>query len=255
MLNKIVGIDVEIKPIMKSASKSLFGTFYPKPNGELTKLNRPYGYYEGDKFVKVDVRNAVKGFKVSKDKYCFFNPDEIKALGENVSQEIEILGKAFENELPKTFLATAKYQIVGNPDSPSANMDIAALTQGLSLDNSILICKFCIRSRSKFGVLFAYKNALILQELSTDIANFEEMPKVDISKAVEWNKITDALFREKFINFEYKDNYLEAVKTAVAKKLENPEFVIEVAELKHKVEKNSALELLKMSIGDGYNGV
>lgn len=247
MLNKLVGLEVSVKPLIKSSSASYFSLFTADGN----KLIRPYGYYKGEQFSKYDIKQAVKGFKISKDKFVFFKNAELETLNENVSKEIEILGKAYKNELPEYMRGTSKYSLTGIGKN---ERDVALLMKSLEADNSIFVVRFCIRSRAKYGTLYSYKNLLVMEELNTQAYPIDSNTAgygITESEVEQMTKLTDEMHRNKFINFELKDKYSEALEEAVAKKLENPNYTIAVIESKEeKQESKGVLEMLQMCAGE-----
>lgn len=176
----------------------------------------------------VERTDTVKGFEYGRDQYVQFSEEELKGMEAKQNG-----GLVLEEFVPATAvdrLHIEKTYFIG-PDK-GAERSYQLLSHVLAKKEALAIGRFAQRGKDNLVAIGAYKRGLVLHQCyyATEIRAFED---VEIGGTCAFNEtelklataLIDQLWREDFDASRFRDEWVEAVKAAVDKKIAGEELV------------------------------
>ena len=218
----LVTVPVKFYPTAKSESVS-FNMLTPDGNPVKQVLT------DGKTGQGVNRAHCKKGYKVAKDQWVEFTPEELENLSTDASKTIEIQEFVKKTELHP--LAVAKTHYLG--PGPGGEKPYGLLSEVMERLKVVGIAQWTNRNKDRLVAIGPYKGdgvrGLILHELyyANEIRSFGE---IGVSNTLGVNEseigLAVKLVESKLTKFDaskYKDEFSERVLAAVAVKLEGKE--------------------------------
>lgn len=206
-------------------------------------------------FCPKDERNitrdeVVKGFEFSKGQYVLFNEDELKALEEKATQQIDITEFVMSDQIDPIYFAKPYYL---GPDK-GASRAYTLLAAALKETGRWAVAKYAARGKGYIVVIRPLGKGLVMQQLyyPNEIRSIDEL---DLGEAeVKENELKMAVqlaemsASEDFHPEQYRDEVADRIRSLIQRKVEGEEITEAVAE-EPKAQVIDLMEALRRSLG------
>ena len=198
---------------------------------------------------EVPWEEIVKGYEVSKGKYVIFDDKDFEKVDLARTKSIEIQAFVNESDIDSAYFMKPYFL---EPEK-NGSKAYALLREALQKSKKVGLAKFVIRNREHLGVIKAYDEALVLNQIRYHEELLQpkalELPQGKAS-AKELDLALDLISRltVDFDPKKYKDTYVEEVKELIMKKAKGLKIEPKKAPAP-KAKVHDLMGLLKASLG------
>ncbi|HUP48024.1 MAG TPA: Ku protein [Thermoanaerobaculia bacterium] len=198
----------------------------------------------------VDRTEIVKGYEFSRGQYVLFSEEELKALEEKSTQQIDIAEFLPSSEIDPIYFSKAFYLA---PDK-GGDRAYTLLARALQQTNRWALAKYAARGKGYLVVIRPVGKGLVMQQLyyPNEIRSLEEL---DLGEAaIKENELKMAVqlaemgAAEEFHPENYRDEVQERIRGLIQKKIEGEEIIGALAE-EPKAQVIDLMEALRASLG------
>lgn len=180
----------------------------------------------------IERSEVVKGYEFSKGQYVLFNEDELKALEEKSTQQIEITEFVMSDQIDPIFFAKPYYL---GPDK-NGTRGYALLARALEETGRWAVAKYASRGKGYLVVIRPLGKGLVMQQLyyPNEVRSIDEIELGDMD--VKDNELQMAIqlaemnASEAFHPEQYRDEVAERVRALIQKKVEGEEITVNAGE-------------------------
>lgn len=198
----------------------------------------------------IDRSEIVKGYEFSKGQYVLFNEEELKALEEKSTQQIEIT-EFVNSELIDPIYFEKPYYL--GPDK-NGSRAYALLARMLQETGRWAVAKYAARGKGYLVVIRPLGNGLVMQQLyyPNEIRSIDEIEMGDAD--VKDNELKMAIqlaemnTSDAFHPEQYRDEVRDRVRALIQKKIEGEEITSTAEEEPH-AQVIDLMEALRRSLG------
>ncbi|HUP46734.1 MAG TPA: Ku protein [Thermoanaerobaculia bacterium] len=200
----------------------------------------------------VDRTEIAKGYEFSKGQYVLFSDEELKAIEEKATQQIDISEFLPSSEIDPIYFSKAFYLA---PDK-GGDRAYTLLAKALKETNRWALAKYAARGKGYLVVIRPVDNGLVMQQLyyPNEIRSMEEL---DLGEAqIKDNELKMAIqlaemgAAEEFHPENYRDEVKERIRGLIQKKIDGEEIIGAMAE-EPKAQVIDLMEALRASLGGG----
>jgi DNA end-binding protein Ku len=192
---------------------------------------------------------VVKGYEYQEDKFVVMNKEEMEKLLPDQGKTIEILDFVDLKEIDPIYFQKTYY--LGAQDAKSKAY--ALLREALKDSGKIGIAQITMRSKQTLAVVRVYEDCLVMETIfyPDEVRNAELVPDLPADLNLNEKELSMAhqLIEQLTTSFDpskYQDEYREALKLAVEKKIQGEE-IVEVKEIRNE-KVVDLMEALKASL-------
>jgi DNA end-binding protein Ku len=194
---------------------------------------------------------VVKGYEFSKGQYVLFNEEELKALEEKTTQQIEIT-EFVKSDLIDPIYFEKPYYL--GPDK-NGSRAYALLSRMLQETGRWAVAKYAARGKGYLVVIRPLDKGLVMQQLyyPNEIRSIDEIEMGDAE--VKENELKMAIqlaemsTSDEFRPEQYRDEVRDRIRALIQKKIEGEEITAQAEEPKAQV--IDLMEALRRSLGGG----
>ncbi|HEX8171946.1 MAG TPA: Ku protein [Thermoanaerobaculia bacterium] len=198
----------------------------------------------------IDRSEIVKGYEFSKGQYVLFNEEELKALEEKSTQQIDITEFVRSDEIDPIYFAKPYYL---GPDKGGSRA-YALLARALKETGRWAVAKYAARGKGYLVVIRPLGEGLVMQQLyyPNEIRSIDELDLGDMT--VKENELRMAVqlaemsASEGFHPEAYRDEVAERVRGLIQKKIEGEEITASATE-EPQAQVIDLMEALRQSLG------
>ena len=198
----------------------------------------------------IDRGDIVKGYEFSRGQYVLFNEDELKALEEKSTQQIDITEFVSSDQIDPIYFAKPYYL---GPDKGGSRA-YALLARALQETGRGAVAKYAARGQGYVVVIRPLGKGLVMQQLyyPNEIRSIEELDLGDAE--VKDNELKMAIqlaemsASERFHPEAYRDEVQERVRGLIQKKIEGEEIATSEAE-EPRAQVIDLMDALRKSLG------
>ena len=200
----------------------------------------------------IERTEVVKGFEFSKGQYVLFTEEELKAMEEKATQQIEIVEFLPSTEIDPIYFQKANYIA---PDR-GGDRAYTLLAKALQQTGRWALAKYAARGKQYLVVIRPVGKALVMQQLfyPNEIRSIDELDlgeavvkEAELKMAVQLAEMGAA---EEFHPENYRDEVRERIRTLIQKKIEGEEITNAEAD-EPKAQVIDLMEALRKSLGNG----
>jgi DNA end-binding protein Ku len=214
----LVSIPVRLFSATQPQSSISFNLLHDKCSG---RLKQQYICPRDDNEV-VERDHMVKGYEYSKDHYVTFTPDELKALEEKASQQIEISEFVPTETIDPVYFDKAYYL---GPDK-GADRAYRLLAEAMKATGRTALARYAARGKQYLVQLRPIDGGLVMQQLmyADEVRPFTEVeaPQDEV-KAQELElakQIIEQIASDEFHPEKYEDDVKKRTKEQIERKIE-----------------------------------
>jgi DNA end-binding protein Ku len=214
----LVSIPVRLFSATQPQSAISFNLLHDKCNG---RLKQQYICPRDDNEI-VERDHMVKGYEYSKDHYVTFTPDELKALEEKASQQIEISEFVPTQTIDPVYFDKAYYL---GPDK-GADRAYRLLAEAMKATGRTALARYAARGKQYLVQLRPIDGGLVMQQLmyADEVRPFTEVeaPQGEVKpQELELAKqIIEQIASDEFHPEKYEDDVKKRVKEQIGRKIE-----------------------------------
>jgi DNA end-binding protein Ku len=198
----------------------------------------------------IDRSEVVKGYEFSKGQYVLFNDEELKALEEKATQQIEITEFVKSDQIDPIYFAKPYYLA---PDKGAARA-YALLARALEETGRWAVAKYAARGKGYLVILRPLGKGLVMQQLyyPNEIRAIEDLDLGDTE--VKDNELKMAIqlaemsATEGFHPEVYRDEVQERIREQIQRKIEGEEIAMNDIE-EPRAQVIDLMEALRKSLG------
>ena len=242
----LVSIPVKLFSATQSQAAISFNLLHSKCKG---RLKQQY-ICPRDENQIVERNDMVKGYEVSKDQYVTFTPEELKALEEKASQQIEISEFVPTEKIDPVFFDKAYYL---GPEK-GADRAYRLLSEAMRATGRTALARYAARGKQYLVQLRPIEGGgLVMQQLmySDEVRPFSEveLPQGEVKPAeLELAKqIIEQIAENDFKPEKYEDDVKKRVQEQIQRKVEGQEIDLTPAE-QPRTQVIDLMEALKQSL-------
>ena len=200
----------------------------------------------------VDRTEIAKGYEFSKGQYVLFSEEELKAMEEKSTQQIDIAEFLPSTEIDPIYFSKAFYLA---PDK-GGDRAYTLLSKALQETNRWALAKYAARGKGYLVVIRPLGKGLVMQQLyyPNEIRSMEEL---DLGEAeIKENELKMAIqlaemgAAEEFHPENYRDEVRERIRGLIQKKIEGEEIIGALLD-EPKAQVIDLMEALRASLGGG----
>ena len=198
----------------------------------------------------IDRTEIAKGYEFSKGQYVLFTEEELKAMEEKATQQIDIAEFLPSSEIDPIYFSKAFYLA---PDK-GGDRAYALLSKALQETNRWALAKYAARGKGYLVVIRPLGKGLVMQQLyyPDEIRSMEDL---DLGEAtIKENELKMAIqlaemgAAEEFHPENYRDEVRERIRGLIQKKIEGEEILGALVE-EPKAQVIDLMEALRASLG------
>lgn len=198
----------------------------------------------------IDRGEVVKGYEFTRGQYVLFNEDELKALEEKSTQQIEITEFVRSDQIDPIYFAKPYYL---GPDKGGSRA-YALLARALQETGRWAVAKYAARGKGYVVVLRPLGNGLVMQQLyyPNEIRSIDELDLGDAE--IRDNELQMAIqlaemsATEVFDPAQYRDEVSDRVRELIQRKIEGEEITNATAE-EPRAQVIDLMDALRRSLG------
>ncbi len=198
----------------------------------------------------IDRTEVVKGYEFSKGQYVLFSDEELKAMEEKATQQIEITEFVKSDQIDPIYFAKSFYL---GPDK-NGGRAYALLSQALAETGRWAVAKYAARGKGYLTVIRPLGKGLVMQQLfyPNEIRSIDEIDLGD--SAVKENELKMAIqlaemsATDEFHPENYRDEVQERIRSLIQRKIEGEEITSALFE-EPKAQVIDLMEALRKSLG------
>ncbi len=175
--------------------------------------------------------DIVSGFEHTKDQYVVIDPSEVQALRKKSEKSVDIVGFVPASSLDPKYFSGRMYYLT--PDGPAGQKPYALLREAMETDELYALGSAILGGREQMVAIRPVEDLLGMSVLTyaekvKDASEFsDEVESTRLTK--EEKKLTktlvDASKLEEFDFSEYKDDYVNELRSLIEMKIEGQEIV------------------------------
>jgi DNA end-binding protein Ku len=198
----------------------------------------------------IDRSEIVKGYEFSRGQYVLFNSEELKALEEKATQQIDITEFVKSDLIDPIYFAKPYYL---GPDKGGAR-PYALLARAMEETGRWAVAKYASRGKGYLVVIRPLGRGLVMQQLyyPNEIRSIDELDLGDadirdneLRMAVQLAEMNAS---DEFHPENYRDEVSERVRELIQRKIEGEEIIVAAAE-EPKAQVIDLMEALRRSLG------
>ena len=201
----------------------------------------------------IDRSEVVKGYEFARGQYVLFNEDELKALEEKATQQIEIT-EFVKSDLIDPIYFSKPYYL--GPDKGGAR-PYTLLARALQETGRWAVAKYAARGKGYIVVIRPLGKGLVMQQLyyPNEIRAIDELDLGDAE--VKDNELKMAIqlaemsASEEFHPEQYRDEVQDRIRSLIQKKIEGGEEITASATEEPRAQVIDLMEALRKSLGAG----
>lgn len=203
----------------------------------------------------IDRTETVKGYEFSKGQYVLFSEEELKAMEEKATQQIEITEFVKAELIDPIYFAKAYYM---GPDKGGSRA-YSLLSQALQETGRWAVAKYAARGKGYLTVIRPLGKGLVMQQLfyPNEIRSIDEIDLGDTEVRENELKMAIQLAEmgavDEFHPENYRDEVAERVRSLIQRKIEGEEITSLLTE-EPKAEVIDLMEALRKSLGGAPAG-
>jgi DNA end-binding protein Ku len=200
----------------------------------------------------IDRSEVVKGYEFSKGQYVLFNEEELKALEEKATQQIDIVEFLPNNQIDPIYFQKANYMA---PDR-GGDRAYALLAKALEQTGRWALAKYAARGKQYLVVLRPVGKGIVMHQLfyPSEIRSMDELelgePVIKDSELKMAIQLAEMGANEEFHPENYRDEVRERVRSLIQKKIEGEE-ITNAGEEEPRAQVIDLMEALRASLGNG----
>ncbi|HEX7707217.1 MAG TPA: Ku protein [Thermoanaerobaculia bacterium] len=199
----------------------------------------------------IDRTETAKGYEFARGQYVLFNEEELKALEEKATQQIEITEFVKSDQIDPIYFAKPYYL---GPDKGAARA-YTLLARALEETGRWAVAKYAARGKGYIVVLRPLGKGLVMQQLyyPNEIRSIDELDlgdaEVKESELKMAIQLAEMSASEGFHPENYRDEVQERIRGLIQKKIEGEEITEAVTEEPH-AQVIDLMEALRRSLGE-----
>ena len=200
----------------------------------------------------IDRSEVVKGYEFSKGQYVLFNEEELKALEEKATQQIDIVEFLPNSQIDPIYFQKANYI---SPDR-GGDRAYALLAKALEQTGRWALAKYAARGKQYLVVLRPVGKGLVMHQLyyPNEIRSMDELdlgePVIKDSELKMAIQLAEMGANEEFHPENYRDEVHERIRSLIQKKIDGEEITNAGAE-EPRAQVIDLMEALRRSLGNG----
>ena len=200
----------------------------------------------------IDRSEVVKGYEFSKGQYVLFNEEELKALEEKATQQIDIVEFLPNSQIDPIYFQKANYMA---PDR-GGDRAYALLAKALEQTGRWALAKYAARGKQYLVVLRPVGKGIVMQQLfyPNEIRSMDELdlgePVIKDNELKMAVQLAEMGANDEFHPENYRDEVRERVRSLIQKKIEGEE-ITNAGEEEPRAQVIDLMEALRASLGNG----
>lgn len=199
----------------------------------------------------IDRTDVVKGYEFSKGQYVLFNEDELKALEEKSTQQIDITEFVKSDQIDPIFFAKPYYL---GPDKGGSRA-YSLLARALEETGRWAVAKYAARGKGYLVVIRPLGKGLVMQQLyyPNEVRSIDEIDLGDtevkeneLRMAVQLAEMSASDF---FDPAQYRDEVQERMRGLIQQKIEDGQEITNALVEEPKAQVIDLMEALRKSLG------
>jgi len=201
----------------------------------------------------IDRTEVVKGYEFSKGQYVLFNEEELKALEEKSTQQIDITEFVKSDQIDPIFFAKPYYL---GPDKGGSRA-YSLLARALEETGRWAVAKYAARGKGYLVVIRPLGKGLVMQQLyyPNEVRSIEEIDLGDAEiKESELRmavQLAEMSASDSFDPAQYRDEVQERVRGLIQQKIEDGQEITNALTEEPKAQVIDLMEALRASLGGG----
>ena len=201
----------------------------------------------------IERSEVVKGYEFSKGQYVLFNEEELKALEEKSTQQIDIAEFLPSDQIDPIYFSKAYYVA---PDR-GGDRAYTLLAKALQRTNRWALAKYAARGKQYLVVIRPVGKGLVMQQLyyPNEIRSMDELELGDaVVKDTELKmaiQLAEMGANDEFQPENYRDEVQERVRALIQKKIEDGEEITGASVEEPRAQVIDLMEALRKSLGGG----
>ena len=198
----------------------------------------------------IDRTDVVKGYEFSKGQYVLFSEEELKALEEKATQQIDIAEFLPSDQIDPIYFSKAFYLA---PDK-GGDRAYTLLSKALQETGRWALAKYAARGKGYLVVIRPLENGLVMQQLYYP-NEIRSMSELEIGEAViKDNELKMAIqlaemgAADEFKPEQYRDEVQERIRAIIQRKVDGEEIIGALTE-EPKAQVIDLMEALRASLG------
>ena len=162
----MVSIPVKLYATCNPATRVGFNQLDPQGR----RLRQQYVDPDGN---VIERNRMLKGYEFSKDRFVTFTQDEIKALAETSSPNMDIKEFVLASQVPSVFIEKSYYLVPDNGGTRAYSLFAKALKE----TDRVGLAKWCCRGKTNLVMIAAHGDGLALHQLfyADEVVTFDEV--------------------------------------------------------------------------------
>ena len=199
---------------------------------------------------EIERSEVVKGYEFSKGQYVVFSEDEIKALEEKATQQIDIVEFLPNSEIDPIYFQKANYMA---PDR-GGDRAYALLAKALQETGRWALAKYAARGKQYLVVLRPVGKGIVMHQLyyPNEIRSMDELdlgePVIKDTELKMAIQLAEMGANDEFHPENYRDEVQERIRVLIQKKIEGEEITNAMTE-EPKAQVIDLMEALRKSLG------
>jgi DNA end-binding protein Ku len=199
----------------------------------------------------IDRTEVVKGYEFSKGQYVLFNEDELKALEEKSTQQIDITEFVKSDQIDPIFFAKPYYL---GPDKGGSRA-YTLLARALEETGRWAVAKYAARGKGYLVVIRPLGKGLVMQQLyyPNEVRSIDEIDlgdaEVKESELKMAVQLAEMSASDSFDPAQYRDEVQERMRGLIQTKIEDGQEITNVLAEEPKAQVIDLMEALRASLG------
>jgi DNA end-binding protein Ku len=199
----------------------------------------------------IDRTEVVKGYEFSKGQYVLFNEEELKALEEKATQQIDITEFVKSDQIDPIFFAKPYYL---GPDKGGSRA-YSLLARALEETGRWAVAKYAARGKGYLVVIRPLGKGLVMQQLyyPNEVRSIDEIDLGDAEvKESELRmavQLAEMSASDSFDPAQYRDEVQERVRGLIQQKIEDGQEITNALTEEPKAQVIDLMEALRASLG------
>ena len=180
----------------------------------------------------IERNEVVKGYEFARGQYVVFNEEELKALEEKATQQIEIVEFLPKDQIDPIYFSKASYL---GPDK-GGDRAYALLAKALQETGRWALAKYAARGKQYLVVLRPAGKGLVMQQLfyANEVRSMEDLdlgePAIKDTELKMAIQLAEMGAAEEFHPENYRDEVSERVREQIQRKIEGEQITMGTAE-------------------------
>ncbi|HUJ28325.1 MAG TPA: Ku protein [Myxococcales bacterium] len=222
----LVSIPVKLFSATQSSSAISFNLLHAKCGG---RLKQQYICPREDNVI-VERDQMVKGYEFAKDRYVTFTPEELKALEEKSTQQIEIAEFVPAEKIDPVYFDRPYYL---GPEK-GADRAYRLLAEAMRKSGRVALARYAARGKQYLVQLRPVENGIVMQQLMykdevRPMSDVEGLPEGEVKpqELALAEQIIAQISSDEFKPEKYEDDVRKRISEQIQRKVEGQEIQIE----------------------------